>query len=202
MPIGLHKKYVLGSQKNCLIETVLLSTNNICFGWEIIRKLMFCIHALLTNSIKALLYIKKSPSREGLTLKALRKKCIWKCRQLKSSAANNCLALPLSSTGGISSNTDLSDLSTVGTCDIFVYQMCHSHVIRPIGWFNIVYQACHHVSLKPFLWKCHAENVFKNVLVHTTIWSVYGWIPQYLSLLWFGYPKWLDISIEGLSVGI
>ena len=29
-----------------------------------------------------------------LTLKAPRKKCIWKCRLLKSSAANNCLALP------------------------------------------------------------------------------------------------------------
>ena len=28
----------------------------------------------------------------------------------------------LSSTGSILSNTDLSDLSTVGTCDIFVYQ--------------------------------------------------------------------------------
>ena len=32
---------------------------------------------------------------------------------------------PLSSTGSILSNTDLSDLSTVGTCDIFVYQMRH-----------------------------------------------------------------------------
>ena len=31
----------------------------------------------------------------------------------------------LSSTGSIYSNTDLSDLSTVGTCDIFVYQMHH-----------------------------------------------------------------------------
>ena len=31
----------------------------------------------------------------------------------------------LSSTGSILSNTDLSDLSTVGTCDIFVYQMRH-----------------------------------------------------------------------------
>ena len=31
--------------------------------------------------------------------------------------------LTLSSTGSILSNTDLSDLSTVGTCDIFVYQM-------------------------------------------------------------------------------
>ena len=31
----------------------------------------------------------------------------------------------LSSTGSTLSNTDLSDLSTVGTCDIFVYQMRH-----------------------------------------------------------------------------
>ena len=29
----------------------------------------------------------------------------------------------MSSTGSILSNTDLSDFSTVGTCDIFVYQM-------------------------------------------------------------------------------
>ena len=27
--------YVLGAQKNRLIEKVLLSTHNICFGWEI-----------------------------------------------------------------------------------------------------------------------------------------------------------------------
>ena len=32
--------YVLGAQKNHLIETVLLNTHNICFGWEI-RKLFF-----------------------------------------------------------------------------------------------------------------------------------------------------------------
>ena len=32
---------------------------------------------------------------------------------------------PLSSTGSILANTDLSDLSSVGTCDIFVYQMRH-----------------------------------------------------------------------------
>ena len=31
----------------------------------------------------------------------------------------------LSSTGSMLSNTDLSDLSTVGTCDIFVYRMRH-----------------------------------------------------------------------------
>ena len=33
--------YILGAQKNRHIETVLLSTHNICFGWEIIRKLNF-----------------------------------------------------------------------------------------------------------------------------------------------------------------
>ena len=33
-------KHVLGAQKNHLIETVLLSTHNTCFGWEI-RKLIF-----------------------------------------------------------------------------------------------------------------------------------------------------------------
>ena len=29
-----HTSYVLGAQKNHLIETVLLSTHNICFGLE------------------------------------------------------------------------------------------------------------------------------------------------------------------------
>ena len=43
--------YVLGAQKNRLIEMVLLSTHNIYFGWEI-RKSFFC-YALLT---KVLLY--------------------------------------------------------------------------------------------------------------------------------------------------
>ena len=33
--------------------------------------------------------------KDILTLKAPRKKCIWKCRLLKSSAANNCLCLTL-----------------------------------------------------------------------------------------------------------
>ena len=42
--------YVLGAQKNPLIETVLLSTHNICFGREI-RKLSFC-YALLTKVLE------------------------------------------------------------------------------------------------------------------------------------------------------
>ena len=32
--------YVMGAQKNCLFETVLSSTQNICFGWGI-RKIIF-----------------------------------------------------------------------------------------------------------------------------------------------------------------
>ena len=44
--------YILGAQKNRLIETVLLSTHNICFGWEI-RKLFFW-YALLTRGLAGL----------------------------------------------------------------------------------------------------------------------------------------------------
>ena len=40
------KTCVLGAQKNRLIETVLLSTHNICFGWEI-KKINFQSHAYL-----------------------------------------------------------------------------------------------------------------------------------------------------------
>ena len=41
----ISKTYVLGAQKNRLIETVLLSTHNIWFGWEILKKLI--IHPYL-----------------------------------------------------------------------------------------------------------------------------------------------------------
>ena len=47
LPISLI--YVLGAQKNRLIETVLLSTHNIYFGWEI-RKLNFH-YTLLTKGM-------------------------------------------------------------------------------------------------------------------------------------------------------
>ena len=46
--------YLLGAQKNRLIETVLLSTHNICFGWEI-RKLFFW-YALLTKGLVPYFY--------------------------------------------------------------------------------------------------------------------------------------------------
>ena len=39
----------MGVQKNRLIETVLLSTHNICFGWEM-SKLLFC-YALLAKGL-------------------------------------------------------------------------------------------------------------------------------------------------------
>ena len=49
--------YVLGTKKNRLIETVLLSTHNICFGWEI-RKLI-CNYSYLSEGLlyKSLLLI-------------------------------------------------------------------------------------------------------------------------------------------------
>ena len=45
--LPINYPYVLGTQKNRLIETVLLSTHNICFGREI-RKLNFR-YTLLTK---------------------------------------------------------------------------------------------------------------------------------------------------------
>ena len=39
--------YVLGAQKNHLIEMVLLSGHNICFGWEIRKLFFFGVHSLL-----------------------------------------------------------------------------------------------------------------------------------------------------------
>ena len=39
---------VLGAQKNCLIETFLLSTHNICFGWE--RRTYFQLCPLIWRS--------------------------------------------------------------------------------------------------------------------------------------------------------
>ena len=47
--------YVLGVQKNRLIETVLLSTHNICFGLEI-RKLNFW-YTLLTKVLGGDIFI-------------------------------------------------------------------------------------------------------------------------------------------------
>ena len=41
--------YVLGAQKNRLIETVLLSTHNICFGWGIRKSFVRC--TLLTKGL-------------------------------------------------------------------------------------------------------------------------------------------------------
>ena len=37
---------ILGAQKNRLIETVLLSIHNVCFGWEIRKLFLSCIWML------------------------------------------------------------------------------------------------------------------------------------------------------------
>ena len=57
-------KYILGAQKNPLIETVLLNTHNVCLGWEI-RKLVFR-YALLTIS-PVYIFSSRMPSRKGGT---------------------------------------------------------------------------------------------------------------------------------------
>ena len=44
LPISRNISYVVGAQKNRLIETVLFSTHNICFSCEI-RKLYFGTHS-------------------------------------------------------------------------------------------------------------------------------------------------------------
>ena len=41
--------YVFGAQKSRLVETILLSTHNICFGWEI--RIFFYWFALLTKGL-------------------------------------------------------------------------------------------------------------------------------------------------------
>ena len=65
-------------QKKCFIYAG--STFYVIKYLKIIWKLHFCINFHhMHDSV--------------LTLKAPRKKCIWKCRLLKSSAANNCLTL-------------------------------------------------------------------------------------------------------------
>ena len=47
--------YVLGAQKNRLIETVLLSSQNICFGWEIRKFILF--NTLLTRGMLLTLWV-------------------------------------------------------------------------------------------------------------------------------------------------
>ena len=42
------KSCVLGAQKNRLIETVLLSTHNICFGWEI-KKISYDVETVFAR---------------------------------------------------------------------------------------------------------------------------------------------------------
>ena len=64
------------------------------------------------------------------------------------------------------------------SCQNFISIVCAGAILknRPVCYGTsqlktrvcaVVYQARHHSSLKGFLLKCHAENAFINVLVHT-----------------------------------
>ena len=55
---SINIKFVLGAQKNRLIETVLLSTHNICFCSEI-RKMIFD-YVLLTKGLDTIFEIKRA----------------------------------------------------------------------------------------------------------------------------------------------
>ena len=63
--------YVLGAQKNRLIETVLWSTHNICFGWEI-RKSIFWYALLIKGLTKPIIY--SSINSSGMSFAAFSKK--------------------------------------------------------------------------------------------------------------------------------
>ena len=72
------KTCVLVAQKTCLIETVLMSTHNICFGWEI-RKIFFNYTLLSGGLAKGVLsaynLCKQFEPRSGLT--SLWIKTVW-----------------------------------------------------------------------------------------------------------------------------
>ena len=58
----------MGAQKDRLIETVLLSTHNICFGWEI-EKIIFS-YVLLSGD---LLNVNICPSQDTAILTSMRR---------------------------------------------------------------------------------------------------------------------------------
>ena len=64
---------------------------------------------------------------------------------------------PLSLTGSILSNTDLSDLSTVGTCDIFVYQMRYR-----VMWFARLADSI--LFIKRVI-TCHWNGFYENAIM-------------------------------------
>ena len=109
---------------------------------------------------------------------------------------------PLSLTGSILSNTDLSDLSMVGTCDIFVYQKR-----QRVMWFARLADSI--LFIKRVI-TCHWNGFYENAMGR--MFSKMFYCIQYDQSMAeyrntyhcyvFCYPKWQDISIEGLSVGI
>ena len=86
----------MGAQKNRLIETVLLSTHNICFGWEM-RILFFC-YALLTKGLFKVgfgipqhLHLHERSSFNSLSLFYINPMIVWLCHfQHTSSRVADC----------------------------------------------------------------------------------------------------------------
>ena len=66
----------MGGQKNCLNETVLLSTYNICFDWEI-RKLFFN-YSLLSKSLQNVVKIYTLQKSKNFTLPLIIIPWIWR----------------------------------------------------------------------------------------------------------------------------
>ena len=81
----------------------------------------------------------------------------------------------LASTGSILSNTDLSDLSTVGTCDIFVYQMR-----QRVMWFARLADSI--LFIKRVI-TCHWNGFFENAMrrMFSKMFSAYNMISLWQS---------------------
>ena len=94
------------------------------------------------------------------------------------------------STGKHISNTNLSDLRIVGTCD-----KCFTKSCDPPDWFI---QTCYQSASSRV-----TETTFltQNVLVYNIL-SLFRKILCYQSLLLFSYQRLLDVSINGLFIAI
>ena len=145
----------IGQNKETFLS-VILSTQKICFGWEI-RKL-YVNRALLSGALTLMTICWPDIFSRWF-------KDLLQTLHVGQWPTFHGGSMTLSYDWGHFSNSDLSDLRIVGTCDIHVYRMGHQIVIHTIGWLKLVINLCHHASLKPLFWPGHVGNVSKNVWV-------------------------------------
>ena len=62
------KTYVVGTQKNSLNQTVLLSTQNTCLNWWVRKYLQFCAHKISFSGPMTLVIIESNLITSGSTL--------------------------------------------------------------------------------------------------------------------------------------